>query len=131
MWGAAKYKDPSHFTRDTQTPHRGMACFRIHHPAQTDGYIVSSPEVAVRPESGMTYTATFWARSDRAGEALFGWTAYRQVRPFMDAPSPGSFPLQVDRQWKMFEFTLHEGWDFFAEDCRHLLLTFSRHGTGG
>jgi hypothetical protein len=58
----------------------------------------------------------------------FGWTAYRQVQPFVDAPSPGSFPLVVDRQWKQFRFVLREGWDFFAEDCRHLLLTFRATG---
>ncbi len=53
MWGAAKYKDPKNFTRDTANPHGGKACFRIHHPADTAGYIVSSPEHAVRTKRGM------------------------------------------------------------------------------
>jgi hypothetical protein len=124
MWGAQKYKDPANFTRDTQQVHGGAASFRIHHPAHTEGYIVSAPDAAIQPRTGKTYTASFWARSDRAGEAIFGWTAYRQIQPFVDAPSPGFFPLAVDQQWKRFCFTLHEGWDFFAEDCRYLLLTF-------
>ncbi len=129
MWGAPKYKEPANFTRDTQQSHGGSASFRIHHPAHTEGYVVSAPEAAIHPQPGKVYTASFWARSDREGEAVFGWTAYRQVTPFVDAPSPGSFPLAVERQWKQFRFVLHEGWDFFAEDCRHLLLTFRATGT--
>lgn len=128
MWGAQKYKDPANFTRDAQQPHNGAASFRLHHPAHTEGYVVSAPDAAIHPQPGKTYTATFWARSDRAGEAMFGWTAYRKVQPFEDAPSPGFFPLAVDPQWKQFRFVLHEGWDFFAEDCRHLLLTFRATG---
>ncbi|MCL4205468.1 MAG: hypothetical protein KJ000_23545 [Pirellulaceae bacterium] len=128
MWGAQKFKNPADFTRDEQTPHGGLACFRIHHPAGTGGYVVSSPEASIRPKSGTMLTATFWARSDRPGEAMFGWTAYRQVQPFVDAPSPGFFPLAVDQQWRQFRFVLHEGWDFFADDCRHLLLTFRATG---
>ena len=128
MWGAQKYKDPAHFTRDTQQAHGGAASFRIHHPAHTEGYVVSAPEAAIHPQPGKMYAASFWARSDRAGEAVFGWTAYRQIQPFVDAPSPGFFPLAVDRQWKQFQFVLHEGWDFFEDDCRHLLLTFRATG---
>ncbi len=128
MWGAEGYKVPANFTRDTQQAHGGAASFRIHHPARTAGYVVSAPESAIRPQPGKMYTASFWARSDRAGEAVFGWTAYRQVKPFVDAPSPGSFPLAVDQQWRQFRFVLYEGWDFFAEDCGYLLLTF--HATG-
>lgn len=124
MWGAQKYKVPENFTRDTRQPHSGEACFRIHHPADTGGYVVSSPESAIRPKPGAMYTVTFWARADRPGDAVFGWTAYRSVRPFLDAPSPGIFPIRVDQQWREFRFALHEGWDFFAEDCRYLLLTF-------
>jgi hypothetical protein len=59
---------------------------------------------------------------------MFGWTAYRKVQPFEEAPSPGFSPLAVDPQWKQFRFVLHEGGDFFAGDCRHLLLTFRATG---
>ena len=128
MWGAPKYKIPANYTRDTGQAHAGKACFRIHHPADTEGYVVSSPETAVRPRAGKLYTVTFWARSDRPGEALFGWTAYRQIGPFLDAPSPGLFPIRVDREWNAYRFVLYEGWDFFAEECRLLLLTFKAAG---
>lgn len=124
IWGAQQYKDPANFTRDEGLPHGGRACFRIHHPAKTGGYVVSAPEAAIRPQPDTMLTATFWARSDRPGEAIFGWTTYRQVKPFIDAPSPGLFPVAVDHEWKQFSFVLHEGWDFFADDCRYLLLTF-------
>ncbi len=124
MWGAAPYKVPANFTRDTLRPHSGEACFRIHHPAGSDGYIVSAPETTAPAERGKRYSVRFWARSDTPGEAVFGWTAYREIRPFVDAPAPGFFPLRVDREWKEFHFQIDEGWDFFAEDSRYLLLTF-------
>ena len=124
MWGAQKYKDAANYTRDTQRPHGGQACFRIHHPSRTEGYVVSSPETAIRPKTGMMYTVTFWARSDRSGESVFGWEAYQQIRPFVDAPSPGYFPLHLGPEWTQCRFVLHEGWDFFAEECRYLLLSF-------
>ncbi|NLS94338.1 MAG: hypothetical protein GXX96_19435 [Planctomycetaceae bacterium] len=128
MWGAQKYKIASNYTRDTSQAHSGQACFRIDHPAGTEGYVVSSPETALRPKEGMRYTLTFWARSDRPGEALFGWTAYRSIRPFVEAASPGLFPIRLDRDWREFRFLLDEGWDFFAEDCRFMLLTFKAAG---
>ncbi len=43
MWGDAKFKVAADFTRDTSCAHGGTASFRIHHPAATGGYIVSSP----------------------------------------------------------------------------------------
>ena len=128
MWGAQRYKNPADFTQDEHLVHSGQACFRIHHPANTGGYVVSAPEASIRPQPGTMLTATFWARSDRSGEAMFGWTAYRQVKPFVDAPSPGLVPLAVDQQWRRFQFVLYEGWDFFAEDCQHLLLTLKATG---
>ena len=75
MWGAAQHKVPANYTRDTTNPHSGRACFRIHHPAKTGGYVVLAPDRALRPKSGMIYTASFWARTDQAGKAMFSWTA--------------------------------------------------------
>ncbi len=89
MWGAQVDKVPANYTRDTTQPHGGQACFRIHHPAQTQGYIVSAPDRAIQPQRGMIYTVSFWARAEKAGKALFQWTAYRSIRPFVDAPAPG------------------------------------------
>jgi hypothetical protein len=124
MWGAEQYKTPANYTRDTTNAHCGQACFRIHHPAQTAGYIVSSPDQAVHPKPAMLYAVTFWARAEKPGNATFRWTAYRSIRPFVDAPSPGTFAFEAGREWKEFSFTVREGLDFFADQSPFLLLTF-------
>ena len=124
MWGDAKWKVPANYTRDTASPHGGEACLRIHRPAHTEGYVVSSPEHAIRPREGMRYTVTFWARADEPGTSRFSITAYASVKPFRDAPSPGAWPIEVNEGWQQFRFTTDEGWDFFANRSRYLLLTF-------
>jgi hypothetical protein len=124
MWGAQQDKVPANYTRDTAQGHGGQACFRIHHPAETHGYIVSAPDRAIRPRRGMIYTVSFWARAQKAGQALFQWTAYRSTHPFVDAPSPGSLPCAVDGEWRSYTCSIREGLDFFADECRFLLLTF-------
>lgn len=124
MWGAQKFKTPDNFTLDRDRPHGGKSSFRIHHPANTAGYIVSAPESSLRPSPGMSYTVSFWARSDRPGQAIFGFDGYLQLKPFVGAAAPGLSPITVDKEWKQFHFTVHEGWDFFADECRYLLLVF-------
>jgi len=124
MWGASQYKVPAHYTLDTTRPHTGRACFRIHHPAKTGGYIVLAPERALRPKPAMIYTASFWARADKPGQALVSWTAYQSVKPFVDAGSPGSLKLEVGNDWQQFTFAVREGLDLFADQSRFLLLTF-------
>lgn len=124
MWGASQYKDPKNFTRDTTNPHAGQACFRIRHPANTAGYIVSSPEHAIRPKKGMMYSASFRARTDKPGSSIFGFEGYESIKPFIDGPSPGFFPVDVGTEWKQFTFEIHEGWDFFADRSRFILLVF-------
>jgi len=124
MWGAAQHKVPANYIRDTTNPHRGQACFRIHHPAKTDGYVVLAPDRAIRPKSGMIYTVSFWARTDKAGKAVFSWTAYQSINPFVDAESPGSLTLDAGREWKEFSFSVREGLDLFADQSRFLLLTY-------
>ena len=125
MWGAQQYKTPANYTRDTTNPHSGQACFRIHHPTNTGGYIVSSPDRAIIPKPAMIYTVSFWARAEKPGQAMFHWTAYRTMNPFVDAPSPGSFKFDVGREWKEFSFTVREGLDLFANQSRFLLLHFA------
>ena len=125
MWGAEQSKTPANYTHDTTNPHSGQACFRIHHPAQTGGYIVSSPDRAIRPKRAMIYTVSFWARADQPGKALFRWTAYRTIKPFVDSPSPGTFQFDAGREWQEFTFTVREGLDLFADQSRFLLLTFA------
>jgi len=124
MWGASQFKIPANFTRDTSGPHGGKACFRIHHPAGSEGYIVSSPEHAIRPRRDMMYAVTFRARTDRPGQSVFGFTAYESIKPFLDAPSPGFHAIDVGKEWKQYAFDIHEGWDIFADQSKYLLLTF-------
>ena len=124
MWGAQEFKVPANYTRDTNNPHDGQACFRIHHPAGTAGYAVTDPAKAIRPQPAMSYTIEFWARADKPRKALFGITAYETISPFKDAPSPGFFPIEVDPTWRLFSFEISEGFDFFADSSRYLLLTF-------
>ncbi len=124
MWGAEEYKTPANYTRDTTNPHSGEACFRIHHPAKTAGYIVSSPDRAINPKPAMQYTVSFWAHGERPGKSTFRWTAYRSIKPFVDAPSPGALTFEAGREWKEFSFTVREGLDLFADQSPFLLLTF-------
>ncbi|NUP98321.1 MAG: hypothetical protein HUU35_00555 [Armatimonadetes bacterium] len=124
MWGAEAWKIPANYTRDLTQPHGGTASFRIHHPANTAGYVVSSPDRAIRPQAGMIYAARFWARAARPGIARFAWTAYESIAPFKDAPSPGSRTLAVTPEWQPFEVVIREGVDFRASQARYLLLTF-------
>lgn len=124
MWGAEEFKVPTNYTRDITEPHGGLACFRIHHPAKTHGYVVSSPNRAIRPGPGRVYTVSFWARAEQPGKALFQWTAYQTINPFVDSPSPGSLTYEVDLKWRSFTSSIREGLDFFADESRYLLLTF-------
>jgi len=124
MWGAEAFKIPANYTRDETVARGGRAALRLHHPADTAGYIVSAPEHAIRPRPGQLYRISFHARSDRTGASQFGITAYESIAPFVDAPSPGRWTLAVGPEWQRFEFEIHEGWDFFADRSRYLLLTF-------
>ena len=87
-------------------------------------YIVSSPDRAINPKPAMLYAVTFWARAEKPGKATFRWTAYRSIKPFVDAPSPGTFAFEAGREWKEFSFTVREGLDLFADQSPFLLLTF-------
>ena len=131
MWGEEKFKVPANFTRDMDRPHAGNAAFRIHHPAGTDGYVVSAPEHAIPARRGMMYGVSFWARAQGPGRSVFGLMAYRSLRGFVDAPWPGTSTIEVGRDWKHFSFTFHEGSDFFVEESRYLMLLFKAAASGG
>lgn len=124
MWGAEKYKVAANYTRDEAVAHGGKASFRMVHPANTSGYIVSAPDQAIRPEVGKLYKVSFYARSAGTASASFGITAYESIAPYVDGGSPGRWPLAVGPDWQRFEFQICEGWDFFADRSRYLLLTF-------
>ena len=125
MWGPQQDKVPEHFVTDRSEARSGKASLRIFHPAKTRGYIVTDPQHAIRPAEGMAYEVRFWAKADRPRKARFGITAYRSIRPFVDAPSPGAWPIEVTPEWQAYRFEFFEGLDFFAEESQYLLLTFS------
>ncbi len=124
MWGPSKDKIPEHFVRDTTVAHSGKASLRIFHPKGSRGYIVTDPQHAIRPRKGHMYRITFWAKADRPRAAQFRITAYQSIRPFVDAPSPGGFVIQVAPEWREYSFQIVEGLDFFADQSQYLLLTF-------
>lgn len=124
MWGARRYKVPENYTRDTRNPAGGKACFRIHHPANTNGYVVSTPKRAIPARRGMAYTFSFNARTDRPGPSVFYLEGYESLKPYRDAPSPGRFPFKAERRWKRFTFEIHEGRDFRAGRVKFILLAF-------
>jgi hypothetical protein len=122
MWGANQYKTAANFTRHADQPHAGAACLRIHHPANTAGYLVSDPAHAITTHKGMRYVVSFWARAAKPGSAVFGLEAYQDLKTFTDAPGPGFFAVNVSTEWKPFTFEVHEGWDFFASKARFLIV---------
>lgn len=124
MWGVEKYKVSANYARDTTLPHRGTASFRIHHPAGTAGYVCQAPTHALRPEPGMIYTVTFWARAAKPGPSVFSLLAYTTIKPFRDAPSPGRMAFDAGTEWKEYRFEMREGLDFHADESRYLLLAF-------
>ncbi|MFQ6042853.1 MAG: hypothetical protein ACE5PV_18500, partial [Candidatus Poribacteria bacterium] len=124
MWGAKQYKIPANYTRDTANPHRGKACFRLYHPANTAGYIVTSPKYAIQPKKGMAYHISFWARADKPGMSVFYLDSYSSLKSYREAPSPGRFPFFAEGHWKPFQFEIHEGRDFHADENRYILLAF-------
>ena len=125
MWGSQRFKDPKNYTRETTNPHSGSACLRIFHPSGTDGYLVTDPAHAIHPSAGMSYTFTFWARSDKQASASFGYTAYTSIAPFVDGASLGMKEIKLGPDWRSFTFTLREGRDFFVDTCKYLLLSFN------
>ena len=124
-WGNQQHNTAADFVCDTNNAHGGRVCFRIHHPANSAGYIVSSPQRAIHPQHAMTYAVTFWARADKPGESEFKWVAYRTINPFEDWTAPGAFAFNADNKWKEYTFSLREGLDFFADQSQFLMLMFT------
>ena len=124
IWGSATYKVKENFTRDATAPHGGQACFRIHHPAESAGYVVTAPANAVRAQVGKKYTLAFWARAARPGKAEAGLMAYQDLKRFIDAPGPGIALIDVGVEWKPYALSFNESFDFFAEHSRYLMAYF-------
>lgn len=125
MWGAEEFKIPANYTTVSDNPHSGKHCFRIYHPANTSGYVVTDPRTnAVHPKKGMAYTFSFWARSDTDTPASFAIWSYQCVDPFIDGDRLGGGPIAVGKNWKQFTYVRTEGRDFFAESCAYVYLVF-------
>jgi len=123
MWGAEQSKNPKNYVRDTQNPHGGKASLRIYHPANSAGYIVSSPrDNTFRSQKGMTYQVSFWAKTDKPGPSLFQVQGYGSLEPMANYSSPATQTIEVGTEWKQFNFQLRESFDFFAEAARYLML---------
>lgn len=135
IWGPEHHKKPEYVQTVRDNPHTGRACLRVHHPANTAATAATHPRQAIRPKKGHAYRVTFWARADRPRRALFGFAAYSNLLTWTNAPSPGTFPLDLDPHWKRFQFEITEGIDFRADTSPYLLLIFratcwsSEHGT--
>lgn len=122
MWGP-KDNPAYNFSRDTENFHGGKAGLRIHHPAGSAGYLISSPANAVKPKKGKVYTLSFWARADKPGKSFSGFLAYEKINPYVDAPAP-TYTFEVSREWKQYSFEIKEGFDFSADRSRYLMLVF-------
>jgi hypothetical protein len=124
LWGTSSNAAKTRVARDSERPHAGNACLRIECPVGGTGYLVSSPQDALRPKADRAYTVTFWARADREGEAMFGLTGYTTLDPYKDAPIDGWQRLSVGPQWKRFSFIYYEGIELFRDRHAYVLLTF-------
>ncbi len=126
MWGPEEFKKPENFTRDTNEPHGGKACFRLFHPANTRGYIISSPfDNVIKWKPNTSYTFSFWGKTDKPGKtSSVSFSTFTSLSPFTSGPSWGDFPLELDKNWKQFSFTFTEGTDFTADSSPYFCMVF-------
>ena len=126
MWGAEQYKVPANYTRDTAQPALGRRCFRIHHPANTGGYVVLAPERAIRPETGddLLRCLSGRERTSPARPCSSGRPTRRSALFMMRRAGLASVSTP-GRSGRSSTFSVREGLDFFADQSRFLLLTFN------
>lgn len=124
MWGAQQFKNPENYRRDLAVSHSGQASLRIFHPKDTAGYIVTDPQSAIRPQPGMAYEISFFARADQPCQGRFMVLGYHSIRPFVDAESPLSTAISLNTEWRQYRFEIRESIDFFADSARYIILGF-------
>lgn len=122
MWGAQQWKDPANYGRDTTHAAAGVASLRMHQPAGTGGYLVTSPEQAMVPLHNYRYRLSFQIRADAPGSVIVGLQGYRTLAPYVDAPSAGSWSIEVGPEWREYSYEVVEGQDFFSDETAYLLL---------
>lgn len=125
LWGEERFKDRANYTRDTADPFEGKASLRIHHPAGTNGSIVTSPsDHPIKSAANTSCVITFHARADAPGEGEFSIRSMKSTDPWTDAPAVGIFKLKLTNQWQPYRFTIRDGLDFKADDSRIFYLMF-------
>ncbi len=125
VWGNAQDQKRENIHVDATNPRAGKACLRIHHPANTHAYPVTARTGAVKTAKGKAYLVSFWARLDDPGEpGVFYFEAATKLDPWKDAPSPGRWPIKAGKDWTQFNFEIHEGKDFIADEAAYILLAF-------
>ncbi|HQF13088.1 MAG TPA: hypothetical protein PLS55_04265 [Thermogutta sp.] len=124
MWGAQRFKIAENYRPDLEICHSGRASLRVFHPQDTAGYIVTDPQMAIRPEMGMIYEISFFARADRPCRGRFMVLGYHSIRPFVDAESPLSTEISLGTDWQQYHFQIRESIDFFYDSARYLILGF-------
>lgn len=127
MWGPEQFKKAENFRRDSERPHGGSACLRLHHPADTRGYLLTDPfGNGLRPAPGTVYTISFWARSDKPGRTpQFSVCGMRELKPLTSGlVNNATFPLEVGTDWKRYEFRVAEGTHFTVAGAPYLSLGF-------
>jgi len=131
VWG--QNRDPNNVAIDTTNPHSGKACLRIHRPAGTYAFPVSSPTDPIRTGKGKAYIVTFWARAaDPNVPGVFYFEAAEGLDPWKDAKErPGRWPIDASHEWKQFHVQIHEGKDFLAERAPYIALAFRPSRTKG
>jgi hypothetical protein len=122
VWGGTS--KPGNFARETENPHGGKACFRMHHPRNTSAFAVSSPKHPIKTQPGTAYVVSFWARTDRPGPSVLYFEGFSQIKPYKEVTSPGRFPIAAEKTWKRFTARIDEGLDFKADVCRFILLAY-------
>ncbi|OHD55512.1 MAG: hypothetical protein A2096_03920 [Spirochaetes bacterium GWF1_41_5] len=133
MWGANEYKIRENYAYDNKNAKNGKYSLRIHQPAGSKGYLTLDETLAVKVEPLMTYTITFWAKSDLA---LTGTKEDKLTRSFIKIepyasidPRKGAgtkaIPMNgLGTDWMQFSFEITESVEFKISEYPFLMFDF-------
>jgi len=116
MIGVEALMDARHFTRDTVNPHGGQACLRIVRPAGPQAWsdvLTTALGNSLRhPQSGMRYTWSFWARTDRPGPSMVRIQSFSDVATQTPGPTVAIHEFTLDQTWSRHQVSIVGDWDF-------------------